>query len=207
MHPQSAYSGRYWPVLILLFCFFQFGTAQSVVINEYSAANTSGLSTNEGEHPDWIELYNTTSASINLTGYYLSDKIDNPTKWQIPAGVIIGANNHQLFLASNRDEINFSGIHTNFKLTQTKQEYIILSDPSGQPIDFIQMTESTQHNHARGRITDGAAEWGVTNQPSPNQTNDHYAHRYTDTPTFSKSAGCYSSAIEVNLFAPLGYLF
>lgn len=201
MYSRTAYFGRYWPALFILLYFFQSGTAQTVVINEYSAANISGLATNEGDHPDWIELYNTTNASINLTGYYLSDKIDNPTKWQIPPGVIIAAHNHQLFLASSQDEISFSGIHTNFKLTQSRQEYIVLSDPAGQPVDIIQLAEPTRHNHARGRLIDGAAEWGITDQPSPNQSNTNYKNHYTDAPVFSETAGFYSSEIQISIFA------
>lgn len=175
--------------------------AQSVVINEFSASNVDGLQDNLGKHPDWIELYNTTNSTVNLTGYYLSDKIDNPTKWQIPAGVVIPANDHQLFICDGRDEMTFSGIHTNFKLTQMKQEYIVLSDPSGVPIDFIQMVNPTQQDHARGRIADGAPTWGVTTQPSPNQSNQNFKTEYTDAPIFSEVAGFYNGSITLTLLA------
>ena len=50
----------------------------SVVINE--------LLTNSDVAGDWIELYNTTSNTINLGGWYLSDSSVNPTKFRIPAG-------------------------------------------------------------------------------------------------------------------------
>ena len=173
--------------------------AQSVVINEFSASNIDGFEDNLGKFPDWVELYNTTNSTVNLTGYYLSDKIDNPTKWQIPAGVVISANDHQLFICDGRDEMSFSGIHTNFKLTQMKQEYIVLSDPSGTPIDFIQMVNPTQQDHARGRILDGAPTWGVTTQPSPNQSNQNFRTEYTDAPIFSESAGFYNGPITLDL--------
>ncbi len=192
---------RYYAILILLTLLPCIIGAQSVVINEFSASNINGLEDNLGKYPDWIELYNTTNATINLTGYYLSDKIDNPTKWQIPAGVVIPANDHQVFICDGRDEMSFSGIHTNFKLTQMKQEYIVLSDPSGTPIDFIQMVNPTQQDHARGRMTDGAVEWGVTTQPSPNQVNQNYKSEYTDAPIFSESAGFYSSSVELTLIS------
>ena len=47
--------------------------AQDIVINEIQATPT-----------DWIELKNTTSSSINISGYFLSDDIDNIDKWIIP---------------------------------------------------------------------------------------------------------------------------
>ncbi len=175
--------------------------AQSVVINEFSASNTNGLEDGDGKYPDWIELYNTTNATVNLTGYYLSDKIDDPMKWQIPAGVVITANDHQVFICDSRDEMTFSGIHTNFKLTQMKQEYIVLSDPSGTPVDFIQMVNPTQQDHARGRITDGAPDWGVTTQPSPNQPNINFKNEYTDAPVFSAEAGFYNGPVTLTLLS------
>ena len=187
-------------LFILILLFPQITDAQSVVINEFSASNINGLEESDGKYPDWIELYNTTSTTINLTGYYLSDKIDNPTKWQIPAGVVITANYHQIFICDGRDEMTFSGIHTNFKLTQMRQEYIVLSDPSGTPIDFIQMVNPTQRDHARGRTTDGASDWGVTTQPSPNQPNAGFKTEYTDAPVFSELAGFYNGSVILNLF-------
>lgn len=188
--------------LCIVFCFLPFGIgAQSVVINEFSVSNLEGFEDNLGKYPDWIELYNATDASINLTGYYLSDKIDNPTKWQIPAGVFISPNDHRLFICDSRDEISFSGIHTNFKLTQMKQEYIVLSDPSGTPIDFIQMVNPTQQDHTRGRITDGGSTWGVTAQPSPAEPNIFFREEYADPPIFSELAGFYDSAISLTLIS------
>ena len=53
-----------------------------VVINEYSAANFSTTMDNYGDTPDWIELYNAGGAAVNLSNYFLSDKITNPLKWQ-----------------------------------------------------------------------------------------------------------------------------
>lgn len=62
-----------------------------VVINEYSAANYTDVADNYGEYEDWIELYNAGVASVDLSGYYLSDREDEPTKYSIPAGVTISA--------------------------------------------------------------------------------------------------------------------
>ena len=53
-----------------------------VCINEVSAAN--GIYVNEFfKHNDWVELYNTTSADIDVSGMYLSDNPENPKKYQI----------------------------------------------------------------------------------------------------------------------------
>ncbi len=41
---------------------------------------------------DWVELYNTTDANINIGGWYLSDDNDNFKKYTIPVGTVVDAN-------------------------------------------------------------------------------------------------------------------
>ena len=48
------------------------------------ASNSETMADQDGEFEDWIELYNNGSASIDLEGYYLSDNINNLTKWEFP---------------------------------------------------------------------------------------------------------------------------
>ena len=42
--------------------------AGSVIINEVNTANTSGQRDEDGDPKDWIELYNTTSQAVDLSG-------------------------------------------------------------------------------------------------------------------------------------------
>ncbi|NTW24582.1 MAG: T9SS type A sorting domain-containing protein [Lentimicrobium sp.] len=60
-----------------------FATAQ-VLINEGSNRNYSTLPDEDGEFPDWIELYNSGSSTVNLLNYSISDKLSNPVKWVFP---------------------------------------------------------------------------------------------------------------------------
>ena len=50
-------------------------TAQ-VFINEISSQNNSTLQDNDGDYPDWIELYNEQTGTLNLDGWFLSDDAD-----------------------------------------------------------------------------------------------------------------------------------
>ena len=69
-------------VLIFILIFSVISLYSQVVINEYSAANYDNYQDNYLNYEDWIELYNTGATAIDLNGYYLSDKDNNPTKWQ-----------------------------------------------------------------------------------------------------------------------------
>jgi hypothetical protein len=73
-----------------------------VVINEISCANQNIIADNYNEYEDWIELYNAGSSPVDLTGYYLSDNINMPTKWAIPSGVI-NPGAFRLFFASDKN--------------------------------------------------------------------------------------------------------
>jgi hypothetical protein len=75
-------------LLFFLAIFATLSLKAQIVINEYSCSNVNGITDAYGEREDWVELYNTTAAPIDLTGFYLSDKATNLMKWQIPSGSI-----------------------------------------------------------------------------------------------------------------------
>ncbi len=105
-----------------------------VVINEFMALNTL-ITDPSGEFEDWIELYNNTDQLIDLSSYYLSDKYTNPSKWQFPANTIINANSF-LIVWADEDE-GQPGLHSNFKLSSTDGEQIILSKSNLTVLDSI----------------------------------------------------------------------
>ncbi|UCD49215.1 MAG: hypothetical protein JSW27_16990 [Phycisphaerales bacterium] len=57
-----------------------------IVINEFMAGNRETIEDPDeaGQYPDWIELYNASNTSITLNGMYLTDDVNEPTRWQIP---------------------------------------------------------------------------------------------------------------------------
>ncbi|PJB16604.1 MAG: hypothetical protein CO118_00200 [Flavobacteriales bacterium CG_4_9_14_3_um_filter_32_8] len=190
-------------ILILGLLFIQNANSQ-IVINEYSCANaTSGGDPDFfGQMEDWIELYNTTGVSINLNGYHLSDKATNPTKFQIPGSISIPANGYMMVYCSGRAQIaGGSQIHTNFKLTQTKFEKIVLSDPSGIIIDSLTIVPN-QVLHSRGRTTNGAATWSLFTNSTPNASNTGAMLEYASKPIFNVPAGFYPGAQSVSISTP-----
>lgn len=173
-----------------------------VIINEYSASNLSQFVDNHSDYEDWIELYNTSASSVNIGGYHLSDDSLQTTKYTIPAGTAIAANSFIRFWCSGRNNFAAGHYHTNFRLTQTKNsgEDIILSDPSGVIIDGVDLLK-TQNGHSRGRVTNGAATWGIFTVPTPNGSNNLVTAytAYADKPDFSLQAGFYPSSQTVTI--------
>lgn len=179
-------------LLLLLIVMPLFGSAQ-LYINEYSCSNISGPSDAYGEKEDWIEIYNAGATAVNLTGYYLSDKATNLTKWQIPSGTI-NANGYIMAFCSKRNLVNANQLHPNFNLKQTKFDWIILSNPSGAVVDSIKIIHLTKADHSVGRETNGAATWKLFTTPTPNNTNTGGQNFYTPTPVISLAPGFYSGA-------------
>jgi gliding motility-associated-like protein len=172
-----------------------------VVINEFSAANFSNVMDNYGETPDWIELYNAGGAAVNLSNYFLSDKITNPLKWQLP-NININPGQHIIFWASNRNLVVGTNYHTNFKITQSEGNDIIsLADNMANILDMVNV-DPNQRNQSRGRSTSGAATWGVFSTPTPGAANVGSFTAYATTPAMSMAPGNYAGPIAVSLSTP-----
>ena len=184
--------------IFLAFFSSLFNLSAQVKINEYSCSNIAGPTDAYGENEDWIELYNTTATNINLTGWYLSDKASNPTKWQIPSGTI-NANGFKMVYCSGRNTVNGQELHPNFKLTQTDNEWILISNTLGTIVDSIKIVRLTKSNHSVGRSTNGAIDWKLFTTPTPNANNTGAVNFYTPTPVMSLASGFYPGAQSVTL--------
>ena len=184
-----------------LFCFSEKANSQ-VMINEYSCSNMS-ITDNFGETPDWIELYNAGASSVTLTGYHISDKISNPTKWPIPAGVTITAGGFVRIWASGKNTVVGTNIHAGIKFTQTKPEDIVFADPAGTIIDGFALNP-TQADDSRGRTTNGAATWSVFTTPTLLANNTGAMLEYAANPAMNVASGFYGGAQTVTITATAG---
>ena len=59
--------------------------AGPLLITEFMAVNDIGLTDDNGDRSDWIEIHNPTGAAVNLDGWYLTDDDDALTKWRCPS--------------------------------------------------------------------------------------------------------------------------
>jgi gliding motility-associated-like protein len=174
------------------------GAFGQVLINEYSCSNVSGITDAYGEYEDWIELYNPTGATVDLTGWYLSDKANNLTKWLVPSGAI-NSNGYKMVFCSKRNVVNGNQYHPNFNLSQTEGDWIILSNNLGNVVDSFKIVHMTKSNHSVGRSTNGAADFKLFTTPTPNAANTGAINFYTSTPVLSVQAGFYNAPQTVSI--------
>ncbi len=175
--------------------------AQDVVINEFSTSNLESFYDGFNKTEDWVELYNTTGSAIDIGGWHLSDKADNPTKYVIPAGTMIEANGYVVFMCSGRDMAGPQYLHTNFKLAQTTGlDIIALADAAGTILDQ-QTLRITLVENSNCRATDGSGDWVVCTSPTLGQSNDNspQSMRYSAAPRIEQDAGFYQDMVEVSI--------
>ncbi len=182
----------------LLFCA---NTNAQIVINEYSSTTSTFLD-DYNEESDWIELYNTSSAEVDLKGWHLSDNKDNLAKWTFPS-VKIAANGHLLVMASGKDLTTIAAgkkyLHTNFNIS-SDGEVVFLANAAGV---IAHQTDSVPVpcNASRGLSPDGTGNWVFFAEPTPGKANTTkaFATSATTSVKFSPEGGFQSSALTVTL--------
>ena len=142
----------------------------SVVINELMADNDNIIADPQGDYDDWLELYNRTDSAVLLTGMYLSDKEDEPTKWAFPENTEIPANGY-LIVWLDDDEDAAEGLHANFKLSKGGEVALFVdTDANGnQVLDSVTFGEQ-ETDVAYGRLPDGTGDFQVV-QATPGAQN------------------------------------
>ncbi|MEO6038920.1 MAG: CotH kinase family protein, partial [Saprospiraceae bacterium] len=177
-----------------------------VLINEISAANLNGSADGDGDYEDWVELYNSGAVSINLSGWFLSDDPTNLQKWVIPNGQSIAAGAYRLIFCSGKNKVAGTSMHTNFKITQTKGESLILTQPNGTVVDGYTFTIPNQSNHSYGRFPNGGAAWKIYTVPTPGLINTGSSYlSYAPGVLASQNAGFYAGSTPVALSTGAGF--
>lgn len=109
--------------------------ASDLLITEFAASNQFGLTDDDGDRSDWIEIYNQGTETRNLEGFYLTDDPQDLTKWRFPEKTI-DAKAFEIVFASGKDR-RASGhpFHTSFRL-RSAGESLMLIEPDGTTIAF-----------------------------------------------------------------------
>lgn len=141
--------------------------SNGVVINELLAQNTNVVKDESGDYEDWVELYNNNDFEVDLSGFYISDKTENVSKWSFPEGTVIPANGYLIVWADEEQEEG--DLHANFKLSASG-ESVTLSDPLQNLVDQVIFTAQTT-DMAYARVPNGTGDFRIQT-PTFNAIND-----------------------------------
>jgi len=89
------------------------------------ASNKSTLVDDFGNTPDWIEIYNTSFAPVNLLNWGLTDEEGTPFKWRFPSTNSGGQGIHGNLCSGTNRSIAGLPLHTSFSL-KASGEYLAL---------------------------------------------------------------------------------
>lgn len=167
-------------------------------INEFMAANDRTLADPQGEYDDWIEIHNTTDQPLDLAGYYLTDDVNAPMLWQVPAGrpeeTTVPPGDFLIVWADN--DANDSGLHAGFKLS-AGGEQVALYDRDGVTLLESVTFGPQQEDISYGRLFNMDVVWQFFDKPSPLANNTAgYMGLVADT-RFSVDRGFYDEPVTV----------
>lgn len=111
--------------------------AADVYISEFVASNESSLLDEDGDSPDWLEIYNDGPDNVNLDGWHLTDDIDESRKWSFPAQDLPAGNFLVVFLSDKDRTTPGMPLHANFKL-KADGEYLSLNrDSTSSTVEVV----------------------------------------------------------------------
>lgn len=168
----------------------------SVRINEVCASNKTSFIAADGTSPDWIELYNSGSEDVNLSGAGLSDGNKNRFKFVFPADTIIGSGEYLLVLCDDKTSYE-PEYHAPFKISSAG-ETVYLTAQNGITIDSVDVPEADT-DVTYGCYPDGSGNYALL-APTPGASNDTSDIIYrVDEPVFSAEGGFYAAGFDLSL--------
>lgn len=172
------------------------------VINELLAVNGKGIRNEQGQTSDWIEIYNPSSTYIDLAGFFLTDDLSRPNKWQFPLDrpdlTRIKPGGFVLVWADSA--AGSSALHASFSLA-SEGEQVALIDPTGRILDLVEFGQQTV-DCSFGRSPDGQAQWAYLIYPTPLGPNSRPYAGVVAEPLFSRWRGIYHTGLVLELTCP-----
>ncbi|WP_303835556.1 CotH kinase family protein [Ruminococcus flavefaciens] len=178
----------------------QAAAADTVTINEVCPKNTT-YAAPDGNMYDWIELYNGSGSAVDISGWGITDKADNPYRFTIPEGTTLQAGGRKIIFCDG------TAGETNKEIApfglSTSGETLTLTDKSGNiasQITFEDMAKDTSY----GQYPDGSGEFYVLSA-SPDAANKApEGSNAVRTPSFSAESGFYDNGFSLSIEVPQG---
>jgi hypothetical protein len=139
-----------------------------VVINEFLAVNSQSVPHYDA-FPDWIELYNSGSVSVNVGGWFLSDDLLRPDRFMFPPNTWIAPHGHLIVWCT--EPMDPEALYADFALNRDG-ELVALFRPTEdghELVDWIVFGFQLE-DHSLGRVPDGIGDWQLT-EPTPGLVN------------------------------------
>lgn len=139
-----------------------------VVINELVADNESLQADETGAYSDWIELYNNGNATVDLSGWYLTDEDTKLDRWAFPQGTVIAAGGTLVVWADDETD-TLGGLHASFKLSASG-ENVYLVNGNLEIADHVEYVDAPE-DQSYSRQPNGTGDFAWSSNASFNAVN------------------------------------
>ncbi len=171
------------------------GAHAQLVITEVCSRNATVWEAPDGDHPDWIEVYNSGPTPVELEHYFLSDKIIEPGMWRLP-DEMLEPGVYRLLFSDNESGFPF-GI-------DGEGETIVLSDEDLNVLQTMDVPRlDADHSFGSGAIPGSGPYFFDLPTPGAANTSTTYLG-YAPTPAFILPAGYTNAGATVNIAADAG---
>jgi hypothetical protein len=171
-----------------------------LTINEFMAVNVLGYANADGDYEDWIEIHNSSGASVNLMGYYLTDDLAGGDAWQIPAGspskTTVPANGYLILYADGNPDRGAN--HLGFKLNAISETIALLGQDGMTVLDSVSYRDQFR-DVSYGRFPDGGSQWEFFTEFTPGEANRRGFIGFVDRPSILPDAGLYPGPVTVSV--------
>jgi len=208
-------------IALLLVCCSTLNAQQNqrIFINDFLASNVTINAdiVDFDDYSDWIELYNDEDVDVDIGGYFITDDLADPYRYQFPSNTVIKAKNYLFVWADGYDDIpgktyrrdyypndyfTTRYYHLNFSLGRSG-ESIALFAADSILVDSVHFGLQLR-DVSMGRQPDGSADWFYFGEPTPqaaNNTNGVSNTELAEHVIISPESGFYQGSQTVTLSA------
>ena len=178
-----------------------------VLIAEVMAANTRTAKDEDGDTPDWIELWNPGTQPVDVGGMGLSDRRGAARPWRLPS-TNIPPSGRLLVWASGKDRsVPGRPLHASFKLS-AKGDPIVVSGPGGDVLSEFRPMDATRLPNVSSGLMPGTLDvMAYMPRPTPgapNSAEDAQPHDAFRDPAHAPATPMAGGTLTVSILARPG---
>ncbi|MCF0135481.1 MAG: lamin tail domain-containing protein [Lachnospiraceae bacterium] len=165
---------------------------EGLCLNEVMTRNDQYLQQRDNKYYDWVELYNNSSADVDLSSFYLTDSLSDPTRCSLPQETLAPGKYTVIVLKDDLLSLN------------SQEEWLYLCSANGKVLDCMHLVD-IPYRYSYGRSLSGNGFFYFP-EPTPGEENSSGEHTLSDSPEASADPGIYDdiTGLTVSLTAPEG---
>ena len=167
-------------------------------ITEFSAANATGPEDEDGDTPDWLEIYNPGPGTVDLTGWSLTKEPELPSMWVFPETMLEPESRIVIFASGKDRKADVEELHTNFSL-DLRGGFLALMSPESPRTAVHEIADYPEQPYdvSYGLTGDGQ-DFRYFASPTPGEPNgDDGLVKIAPRPTVSVSRGFFAESFSL----------